>query len=153
MGGGVKGAKFERIGDSIAGEVYETPEVRQQTDLSTGQPKVWDDGRPQMQLVVTLKTNLHDEPDDDGLRRIFVKGKMTEAIREAVRRSGARGLEVGGQLTVRFTGEEPPVRRGFNPTKLYAAEYTRAATNQASAFLNSGGGQNYQTGQAAQPPF
>lgn len=136
MGGGVASAKFERVGDAITGTVHDAPEVRQQTDLSTGQPKFWDDGRPMMQLVVTLATSLRDDPDDDGLRRIYVKGKsLTDAVREAVRKAGGKGLEVGGRLTVRYTGDGAQTKKGFNPPKLYAAEYTRPTGEAANEFL------------------
>src|SRR4051794_6202440 len=88
MGGGVASAKFERIGDFVVGTVAEEPEVRQQTDLTTGTLKVWDDGRPMLQLVVTLQTEQRDGADDDGLRRVYVKGKsLTDAVRDAVRKA------------------------------------------------------------------
>lgn len=146
MGGGVKSAKFEMVGDAITGQVYEVPEVRQQTDLSTGELKTWQDGRPMMQLVVTLKTTLREDAEDDGLRRIYVKGKsLTEAVREAVRKSGAKGLEVGGTLAVKYTGDGEQTKRGFNPPKLYAAQYTRGNAQAANAFLSGG--------QDAEPPF
>lgn len=148
MGGGVQSAKFENVGDSVAGDVHDEPEVRQQTDLSTGALKFWDDGRPQMQLVVTLKTSLHDDADDDGLRKLYIKGKyLTEAVREAVRKAGAKGLEVGGRLQVTYTGDGPQTKRGFNPPKLYRAEYARPTSTASQQFLNAAPSQD------PEPPF
>lgn len=156
MGGGIQSAKFEVIGDSITGEVLDT-EVRQQTDLTDGKLKFWDDGRPQMQLVVTIQTTLRDDSDDDGQRRVYVKGKsLTEAVREAVKASGARGLEVGGKLMVQYVGDGEQTKRGFNPPKQYAARYQRpnmsAAANQ---FLGTGNAASPLSGvpQSAEPPF
>ena len=144
MGGGIKSAKFENVNDQIVGTIHEQPEVRQQTDLDSGKPKYWDDGRPMMQLVVTLQTDLREDAEDDGLRRIYVKGKsLTEGVREAVRKAGAKGLEVGGRLRVVYVADGEVKKRGFNPPKLYLAEYARPAAQEANGFLGlgQGGGQ------------
>jgi hypothetical protein len=137
MGGGSASAKFEEYGDTVTGTICEAPEVRQQTDISTGQPVHWPSGDPKMQLIVTLQTTLRDDPDDDGKRRVYVKGKsLTEAVREAVRQTGAKGLELGGTLTVTYTGDGVASQRGFNPPKLYTATYARPDTAaQSGQFL------------------
>jgi hypothetical protein len=137
MGGGSASARFDNPGDTITGTICEAPEVRQQTDISTGQPVHWPSGDPKMQLIVTLQTTLRDDPDDDGKRRIYVKGKsLTEAVREAVRQTGAKGLEIGGTLTVTYTGDGVASQRGFNPPKLYTATYARPDTAaQSGQFL------------------
>lgn len=134
MGGGAASAKFEAPGDTIDGTIAEPPEVRQQTDIATGQPVFWPSGDPKMQLVVTLATTIRDDSDDDGKRRVYIKGKsLTEAVREAVRQSGAKGLELGGTLTVTYTGDGVASQRGFNPPKLYTAAYARPDTTKQSA--------------------
>lgn len=145
MGGGVKSAKFANIGDGISGTISEYPEVRQQTDLKTGKLKTWDDGRPKMQLVVTLQTTLRDDAEDDGLRRIYVKGKsLTDVVRDAVRKAGAQGLEVGGQLRVQYVGDGEAANRSLDPPKLYAAEYARPQQQAAQQFLNGQPQQGFQ---------
>lgn len=163
MGGGSKSAfgKNDPIGHTISGTISDPPEVRQQTDLQTGELKFWPNGDAMMQLVVTIQTNLREDSEDDGKRRIYVKGKsLTDAVREAVRKTGAPGLEVGGTLTVQFTGTEPSQTRGFNDRKLYAASYVRPDTTAASgAFLGVGQTQpaapqpaaNLQQGMQTQP--
>lgn len=146
MGGGVTSAKFEAINDYVVGTITDEPEVRQQTDLNTGALKVWDDGRPMMQLVVTLQTEQRNDNDDDGLRRVYVKGKsLTDAVREAVRKAGAKGLEVGGTLKVAYVGDGVATKKGFNPPKQYLAEYTRPTGSASANFLG--------TGTAATPPW
>lgn len=136
LGGGTKSAKFDRIGDEVSGTIASPPEVRQQTDMTTGKPKVWDNGDPVMQLVVRLQTDQRDpaDPDDDGVRAVYVKGSkkpesksLHAAVAGAVRASGAKSLEVGGRLTVRFVGEGVAERRGFNPPKHYEATYVPPA--------------------------
>ena len=120
--GGVPAAKFDSIGVMIKGTVASAV-VTSQTDFQTGEILTWKDGSPRKQLVITLET---DEADpemegDDGARRIYAKGQMLNAIRQAVRQHG--GITDGGQLAVKFVKEEPSKTRGFNPTKVYKAWY------------------------------
>jgi hypothetical protein len=133
MGGGTTSAKFATPGTSVTGVIDRQPEIQQQTDFTTGEAKFWGDGKPMQQMQVVLKTAEQDGPDDEGLRAIYVKGNMQKAVRDAVRASGARGLEVGGTLTVTYTGDGESTKRGMNPPKVYTASYTPAAANFLSA--------------------
>ncbi|WP_420169038.1 hypothetical protein [Streptomyces violaceoruber] len=130
MGGGVTSAKFPTIGTTVGGRITERPTVEQQKDFTTGEAKFWDDGKPQMQLVVTVATNDIDpsNPDDDGARRIYVKGQMKNAVAQAVRTAGARGLEVGGILSVTYSADGVAKNPRFNAPKNFTAHYTPAAT-------------------------
>lgn len=162
LGGGGQSATFDGVGDSVTGTV-ESTEVRQQTDFQSGQPKTWDDGSPVMQLVVSLQTTLRDDADDDGIRKVYVKGSkkpgsqsLHDAVATAVRQAGAKGLEEGGTLTVTYTGDEPPKTRGMSPRKLYSATYE--APDKAAAtgdFLGTAPAQQQapapQAAPAAQP--
>lgn len=130
-GGGAPSAKFPTPGTIVGGRITEKPTVEQQRDIKTGDKKFWGDGNPMMQLVVTVQTQERDPQveDDDGRRRLFVKGQMKNAIADAVRAAGARGLEVGGTLTLTYTHDGAVTQRGFNPPKQYTASYVAAATN------------------------
>lgn len=134
-GGGAPTAKFATPGTTVGGHITEPPKVEQQRDIQSGEKKFWSDGNPMYQLVVTVQTDERDPSieDDDGRRRIFVKGQMKNAVADAVRDAGARGLEVGGALHVRYTHDGTPKQRGFSPPKQYAAKYTPAAQNQLGA--------------------
>lgn len=151
MGGGASSAKFSTIGDTVTGTIAEAPEVKQQTDLKDGAPLVWPSGDPKMQLVVTLQTETRDDADDDGKRRLYIKGKsLTDATREAVKAVGAKGLEIGGTLTVTYVGDGEASQRGFNPPKLYKASYVRPDTTaQQAGFF--GGGEQAAPAPAQQP--
>lgn len=138
MGGGAPSAKFPTIGTTVVGTITEKPEVQQVRDFSTGEPQFWSDGKPKQQIVVTLATEERDPQisDDNGDRRVFIKGAMVKAVREAVKRSGSRGLEVGGRLEVTYTGDGE--RKGnLNPPKLYSAVYTPPAAASVDDVLNS----------------
>ena len=134
LGGGVPSAKFDTIGKTVAGRITEQPEVRQQTDFDTGGLKTWDNGDPMMQLVVTLATDERspDIEDDDGTRRLYVKGNMQQAVATAVRSARSK-LEIGGQLSVTYTGDDEPKKRGMSGAKRFTATYLPAA----DAFLDN----------------
>ncbi|WP_309049271.1 hypothetical protein [Streptomyces sp.] len=134
-GGGAPTAKFPTPGTVVGGRITEPPKVEQQRDIQSGEQKFWGNGDPMMQLVVTVQTDQRDPAieDDDGRRRIFVKGQMKNAVSDAVRQAGARGLEVGGTLHVRYTHDGEQKNRGFSPPKQYAAKYVPAAQAELAA--------------------
>lgn len=152
-GGGAPSAKFPALGTSYTGRITEKPAVEQQRDFNSGDPKFWNDGNPMMQLVVTVQTEMRDPSveDDDGRRRFFVKGQLKNAVADAVRKSGGRGLEVGGRLTVTYThdGEK---KGNLNAPKQYRVEYTPAAVTELhTADPGVPPGVNPQTGEITTP--
>lgn len=130
LGGSVPSAKFPTPGTTVSGRITERPTVEQQRDFTTGDAKFWEDGKPQMQLVVTLATTERDPEiqDDDGTRRVYVKGNLKNAVAQAVRSSGAKGLEIGGVLSVTYARDGVAKNPRFNAPKEYTAQYTPAAT-------------------------
>ncbi|MEU8717513.1 hypothetical protein [Streptomyces sp. NPDC048663] len=134
-GGGAPTAKFPTPGTTVGGRITEPPSLDQQRDIKTGEKKFWSNGDPMMQLVVTVQTDQRDPAieDDDGKRRIFVKGQMKNAVADAVRTTGAKGLEVGGTLWVRYTHDGQSAGTGMSPPKQYEARYVSAATNALGA--------------------
>lgn len=131
MGGGGRTAKFTQPGDKIEGDILNLA-VTQQTDMG-GAPKFWSDGKPMEQLVVTLQTALSDDAEDDGVRRLYLKGSKNSptsglgATRAAVKAAGAERLEVGARLQFAYTSDGAPSSPGLNPPKQYAAKYTPPA--------------------------
>lgn len=155
MGGGIPSAHSVFVdapfGTSVTGTIATLPEVVQQTDLDTGELKFWNDGKPMMQMAVTLQTDLRNPEmvEDTGLRKLFVKAKLLEAVRTAVRASGAKGLDVGGVLTVTYIADGERKKAGKNPPKFYTATYAPPSAAQANAFLN---GQQPQAAPPQQAP-
>lgn len=123
MGGSGRSAKFETLGATVVGFVQHV-DKRQQTAIGSGEPLVWPDGNPRNQLVIQLQTEERDGDDDDGIRNLYVPipSAMRSAIADAIRRAGAKGIETGMKLGVKFTGQEPPKVKGFSPQKLYTAK-------------------------------
>jgi hypothetical protein len=134
MGSGAKAFPFDAIGDRVRGTIV-AMQKRQQTDMQTGEPAFWANGDPKYMLQVTLQTELQDTDDDEGTRSVYlrggnyvpVKGKgqsSLNAVKDAVRASGsANGIEPGGNLMLEYSGEGKASSKGFNPPKLYVAEY------------------------------
>lgn len=156
MGGSTPSAKFPTIGTTVGGEITTQPTVEQQRDFTTGELKFWDDGKPQMQMVVTLATAERDpaNPEDDGTRRLYVKGQMKNAVAQAVKAAGGRGLEVGGRLAVTYSSDGQKSNPRFNAPKQFTAQYVVASTvalhTPDPAAVPPG--VNPQTGEISAPP-
>lgn len=139
MGSASPSAKFPDVGTTVGGVITRIGDPIQQRDYATGTPKTWDDGSPQLHLPIDLQTDLRDPEitDDDGSRTLYIKGQMKKAITDAVRAAGAKMLEVGGTLTVTYSGNGEASKKGFNPPKVYTATYAPPANAAAAAFLGS----------------
>lgn len=126
ISGGAAAYKFETIGDTCKGRVARA-DTQQQTDFGTGVPKTFPDGKPMMQIVVTVT---QDDGEDAAL--YFKGGKFEagegsgqsslEALKTAL---GSNKLEVGGTLAMKFSGYGKPTKG--QPPKLYVCQYTPPA--------------------------
>lgn len=137
-GGGPASAKFPNVGDGVEGTIKTEPTVEQQRHIETGEPLTWKDGNPRMQMVLTLATDQRDpaDEDDDGTRRLFVKGNLRKAIQEAVTKAGRKQLDVGGKLAVAYVGDGEKTNPAFSAPKIYKAVYTPPnGAEAAAAFL------------------
>lgn len=158
------------------GTITEVSEEHQQTEMDKtgkggrGELKWWPakqgvEPQPMMQVYVTVQTTERNpaDPDDNGLRRIFIPknghaaGSMFTETGNALKESGARtGLEVGGELYQMYVGETPSKVAGFNDRHLWKVAY-RPPANQffatevpAALALQANG--NGLTGQTGPPP-
>lgn len=113
------------IGDTVTGTVLDS-EVRQSRDFDDNKLEFWDDGSPQLQLVINIQTDIRDAPgedgeEDDGIRSVYVKwwGSQRKALLTAIKKSGVKDLAEGDVFTASFVGEgEQPDRKKSKP-KLY----------------------------------
>lgn len=154
LGSGVKSASFLNIGDSHIGTITKEPSVVQERDPQTKELKYWaKTNEPKWQLVVTIQTQERDpqNPHDDGLRGIYASGKKKAAIADAVRASGAKGLEVGGTLQVTYIGDAPLEQGQLRASKLYTAQYARPQFPVDQNPTQAGQAQPYQQQPVQQP--
>lgn len=131
-GGGAPGFKFTTIGDTIEGDITDLEEA-QIIDPDTNEPQYWPGGQPKMQIIVTLQTDYTAgegiDPEkysgeDDGVRRIWIKGHLYTATREAVKTAGCKSIDVGGVIKVRFDSIGEKKKVTHSPPKLYKVRYT-----------------------------
>lgn len=128
------------IGYIVTGTVCRESKMMQQRDPENNEPLYWDDARtqPKMQLVVYLQTTERDLSieDDDGIRALYIKGKsLTEGLREAVKRAGSKGVEIGATVTVIYTGEGERTKKVYSPPKLFKVEYRPPADAASARYL------------------
>lgn len=132
FGGGGKALKFPTKGTSHTLHITDEPEIAQQTDFDTGEPLFWPDGRPKNQVIVSgTVTKGLEGPDDDGSRRLYIKGYMQNAVSAALKAAGTRLPEPGGVLTVTYT-QDGQAQGRRQPPKLYTASYTSPAESALS---------------------
>ena len=148
-GGGAPSFKHVNVGDTVVGEIVSMREMDQThySGPNQGQPiKDEKRGGNKKQLQVVLRTELRNwqgcEPskdmdgnpqpasEDEGMRAIYVRGWMTGAVQDAVRKAGEKFPEVGGKLAVKLI--EAHDTRKQNPKK-YEAKY-KAPTPGAGMF-------------------
>lgn len=140
--------KFTNPGDTHTGTITEVGDARQATEYGSNELAYWDKERtrPKMQVAVTLDTAERDPQDtnDTGKRTLWVvedgrSGSILSAIRQAVAQVNAGTIDIGGQLTVAFSGFDPNSKNPANPRKVYTASYVPPApaggmfTNQEPA--------------------
>ena len=121
--------KFKTPGETHTGVITEISDRMPVTKYGTTDPDYWPDGSPKQQVVITLATDERDpeDPNDTGERSLWVTesrkaGTILAAIIQATRQTNAK-LEIGGTLSVSFTGHDPNSKNPAQPRKLYAATY------------------------------
>lgn len=147
-GGGAPAAKFPKIGHKLRGLVIDK-DMSHERDYDEPDKKMyWRDGKrvalkddevkssdnPSKQAVITVLTldegtwdragNPVQIENDNGERRLFIKGHLLKAVREAIKLSGAPTLEVGGIIEITHSGLGKANNPKYNAPKLYVADYT-----------------------------
>lgn len=135
MGGGIPSAKFPIKGSTTRGTVVALPVTRQQTDMVTKEPKFFKNGDPMKQVVIRLQTDERDPAieGDDGQRVLYIKGANIKRLREAIRATGAKGIEVGGTLAQTYTADELPQGGLPQGAKIYQFHYARPVSTLEDA--------------------
>lgn len=112
------------IGETVTGVVLDA-EPRQVRDYDDNTLQFWDDGSPQLQLVINIQTDLEEDKDDDGTRSVYVKwwGTSRRNILKAVKASGAPDLLEGGTFTAAYIGDGEQKDRKKSAPKIYDYSY------------------------------
>ncbi|OZG51744.1 hypothetical protein PSRA_0824 [Pseudoscardovia radai] len=139
-------------GDTVTGTITGSREVPA-TEFGTGKPVISKfTGKQLMKTVITIQTTLRDDPDDDGLRGVWIKqwGDQARAFGAAVRDAGFTPGE-GDVLTVTLKGTKE-TKSGFREKvweyKLTRGQHTVAGTSTfTQAAQQSAPAQHAQTAQ------
>lgn len=139
LGGGGDNFAFDHVGDEVEGFVIDM-DTRQGTHIQTGEPEWWDkeQTRPKLITLLTLQTNLRENPKDTGLRTVTLAGSKKAnpdgtksrmcAARDAVLAvTGSTAFERGAWFKMRFAGEGAKTKPNFNPPKGFEAWYRSPA--------------------------
>lgn len=167
-------------GTTVTGVLAKPHEDTQQTDID-GNLKWFDSEKtqPMMQAVLTLQTDYRafeytsdaardkmreTGVDDDGLRKLYVRGSMKQpslqrGLKDALRKAGVRGApEVGATISVTFLKKTPIPGTKFKQND-FAVTYTSptaaSLAKVESQLASVGSGGNVFDGQADsdEPPF
>lgn len=122
--------KDASVGDSFTGTITDLRTV-QVRSYDSGEPEFWDDGKPKLQIEVTLATEYLDSgvEEDDGTRRVYLFGQKLSAAKLEMKSKGIAKLEKGMQFTITFAGEKPASNKKYNNVKLYGIEIEPATSN------------------------
>jgi hypothetical protein len=100
--------KFRTVGDTITGTITGPPKATQMTKYGSGELDYWPaaDGKPpvpRMQIEAPIAT-------EAGPRLLRITPAMMRVLGPAVQAAGAKGLAVGGIITICWASGEGPAR-------------------------------------------
>lgn len=133
--------KDTRVGEGYEGTVVSARTVQVRNYEDPTKLEYWDDGKPKLQIEVTLATDYADptDPDDDGQRRVFLFGQKLRAAQDEFRKKGLKKLEAGFHFKIKLVGTKPSQNKRYNDVKLYEIEIDPASSNAAvDALLATG---------------
>lgn len=122
--------KDAEVGTAFTGVISDLRTV-QVRSFDTGEPEYWDDGKPKLQIEVTLATEYIDDSieEDDGTRRVYLFGQKLAAAKQEMKSKGIGKLEKGMKFTITFVGEKPASNKKYNNVKLYGIELEPSTSN------------------------
>ena len=134
-GGGSPSLSFKdsEVGDSYEGTIADLRAIQVRNYEDPTKLEFWDDGKPKMQIEITLNTAYGDknDPDDDGKRRVFLFGQKLRAAKEELAKQGFKTFEMGMGFKITLSGTKPSSNKRYNDVKLYAITLTAAKTRPA----------------------
>jgi hypothetical protein len=134
-GGGPATAKLSQPGDTAEGIIYKL-ERRNETDDDDNVIMDPRTNKPKPLLVLHLITKLREPEieDDDGTRRVWLKGNGLWALQATCRETGLKP-RVGGMVRVKVDSLKPNPNPKRKPIKQHVAQYwAPTLESEAAAF-------------------
>jgi hypothetical protein len=129
------------LGTELGGVITELPSAMHKRNYDTKELEYWpaqpgQAPRPKWTWPVHIQTDLNDPSiqDDDGVRAHYLEYKKLDAVKKAVRATGAEKLEVGGQLYLKCLGggsKDRTSQYAGSKAKVYEARYLRPGSAPA----------------------
>lgn len=119
---GVPSIKLQQPGDTATGLIYRLQKLEEKDD--DGNVICYDNSdKPKPLFVAHLITDLRDpeNPDDDGSRRVWLKGNGLWALKEFIKANGTGAPKVGDYLWVQVESLKPNPNRMRKPIKQHVA--------------------------------
>lgn len=105
LSGGGRFVKWDELGVGavVEGTIAEI-DVRQARVFGSTDPDFWPDGKPKMQVVISLQTDKKDSDEDDGLRAIPINlwSGQKKALADACKDAGVAEPQVGQTFKIRW---------------------------------------------------
>lgn len=105
LNGGGKWIKWDDLGVGavVKGTIAEI-DVRQARKYQSDELAFWDDGKPQMQVVFSLQTELREGEDDEGLRSVSLNlwSGQKKALADACKAAGVKEPVVGQEFAIKW---------------------------------------------------
>lgn len=119
------------VGTAYTGIITDLRTVQVRNFDDPNKLEFWDDGKPKLQIEVTLATDYIDDSieEDDGTRRVYLFGQKLSAAKAEMKAKGFDKLEKGFEFTITFIGEKPATNKRYNPIKQYAIELKAGKSN------------------------
>ncbi|WP_433600742.1 DUF2786 domain-containing protein [Nocardia sp. CA-135953] len=92
-------------------------------DYRTRAPKLDADGNERMVPILIVQTDGTTKPYGQGLRKVWVRTGIADALIGACMDAGATRTVVGGKVRIRYEGLGEPPAPNFSAPKLYTAIY------------------------------
>lgn len=92
-------------------------------DYHTKAPKLDADGNERMVPILIIQTDGSTKPYGQGLRKLWVRTGIADALIGACLDAGATHTRIGGKIRIRYEGLGEPPAPNFSAPKLYTAVY------------------------------
>ena len=123
-------------GTTVTGTITNT-DTREKLKYGTNQPDPYPNGSPRYVEVITIQTNLQDDPDDNGLRNVYINlwGLQRAALAEACKAAHCAKPVEGDTFTATYVGLGQ-AQPGMSAPKLYEYRIEKPANPVIAQALN-----------------
>lgn len=118
-------------GAEVAGYIV-TMEEEPSLDYHTKAPKFDADGNEIMVPILIIQTDGTLKPYGQGLRKVWIRSGIADALIGACLDAGVTHPAVGGKVRIRYEGDGEPPAKNFAAPKLYSATYEPPVDQEAS---------------------